>query len=488
MNTIAIVDTGTTSMRATLFDLSGQVVTMFQEHHPPRYYHDGRVEHEGPSFLSTLEKLLTTCSSFARESNHTVEAIALTGFRSAVVPVDRQGQALYPVIMWQDKRTDSLVKSYEPSLETIYQRSGATINSVFSSLKMQWIKENQPEVYQKTYKMAGVQDLMIHHLCGKFVTDYTLAGRTSLLSIHSLSWDEVLLEIYGIDASLLCDLVPPGSVVGSLEREVASRLGLPAGIAVISSGGDQQCAALGSGLLDEETVIANTGTGSYVVGLSSLPIIDPLRRVFCTPSAIEGLYNLEGGMISTGSVYRWFREMLDPSLDFVALDFLAKESPPGAQGVQVIPHFKGSGSPYWDPQAKGVINNLTLSTTKGDIARAILEGIALEIQENITIFESVAHPITQMRVSGGMAKSAVFNQIQADILQKEVIQPYNTETTSLGAWVNASVALGHHNTHLVAYMKAVSLQRSKLYTPDETLAPLYEELLKGKHKYLSAFS
>jgi sugar (pentulose or hexulose) kinase len=126
-----------------------------------------------------------------------------------------------------------------------------------------------------------------------------------------------------------------------------------------------------------------------------------------------------------------------------------------------------------------------LSTSKGDIARAILEGIALEIQENIAIFEDIAHPIEQMRVSGGMAKSAVFNQIQADILQKEVIQPYNTETTSLGAWINASVALGHHSSHLMAYQKAVSLHQAILYTPDSTLLPIYEELFRAKQRYLS---
>lgn len=487
MNTIVIVDTGTTSMRASLFDLSGLVVEMFQEHHPPHYYPDGRVEHDALSYLAVLEKLLCACSSYAHENNHTVDAIALSSFRSAVVPLDRQGKPLFPVIMWQDKRTDALVGSYASSLDTIYQKSGATITSVFSSLKIQWLRENQPEVYQETFKMAGVQDLMLHHLSGEFVTDYSLAGRTSLLNLHTLRWDETLLDIYGIDVSLLCDLVAPGSIVGSLGREVANRVGLQAGIPVITSGGDQQCAALGTGLLDEGTVIANTGTGSYVVALSPKPIIDPLQRVFCAPSAIDGLYNLEGGMISTGSVYRWFKELLGTSLDFAALDRLALDSPPGAQGVVVIPHFKGSGSPYWDPQAKGVINNLTLSTTKGDIARAILEGIALEIEENITIFESIALPISQMRVSGGMAKSAVFNQIQANILQKEVIQPYNTETTSLGAWINASVALGLYGNHREAYTKAVSLQNAKLYTPDTALAPLYGQLLRKKQQYL-AFS
>lgn len=487
MKTLVIVDTGTTSMRATIFDLFGSAVKMIQKDHPPQYYPDGRVEHDAHSYLSSLEDLLEACSSFAFQNNHTIEAIAVTSFRSAVVPVDREGNALFPVIMWQDNRTDSLVSTYTSFRESIYQRSGAVITSVFSSLKIQWLKTHYPEIYEKTHKMVGIQDLLIHHLTHRFVTDHSLAGRTSLLNINTLSWDNELLRMYDIDGSLLCDLVKPGSVVGALDKDVALRVGLQAGLPVISSGGDQQCAALGSGLLDKETVIANTGTGSYVVGLSQLPVIDPLMRVFCTPSAIAGFYHLEGGMLSTGSVYRWFKEMLDPSLDFDSLDQLALLSSPGARGVFVIPHFKGSGSPYWDQQAKGVINNLTLSTTKGDIARAILEGIALEIGENIAIFEEIAHPIEQMRVSGGMAKSAVFNQIQADILQKNVVQPYNTETTSLGAWINASVALGYHTSHHEAYENAVSQQKSVLYSPDVTLVPIYEALLREKVRYLSIY-
>ncbi len=484
MKTLVVIDTGTTSMRATIFDLSGNVIEMFQKHHPPHYFPDGRVEHDGLSYLAILEELLLVCSSFAAQNNQDLEAIAFTSFRSAVVPVDKSGHPLFPIIMWQDNRTDSLVSAYDGLREYIYQHSGAVITSVFSSLKMQWLKTQQNDLYKKTYKLIGVQDLLIYHLTHEFITDHSLAGRTSLLNIQTLSWDQELLKIYNLDSSLLCDLIEPGSVVGTLDSLVAHRVGLQSGIPIITSGGDQQCAALGSGLLDEDTVIANTGTGSYVVGLSSEPRFDPSMRVFCTPSAIAGLYHLEGGMISTGSVYRWFKELFDSSLDFASLDQLAAQSPPRSNGVFVIPHFKGSGSPYWDPNAKGVIKNLTLSTTKGDLARAILEGIALEIQENVAIFETISNSVQQVMVSGGMAKSAVFNQIQADILQKQVIQPFNTETTSLGAWINACVALGAYENHLDAYKKAVSQNQSIVYFPDRSLAAVYEELRKEKQTYL----
>lgn len=480
MKTIFIVDTGTTSMRVSVIDTFGTVIKIFSEHHPPLYYADGRVEHDGNSYISCLEKLLTESSLYAKQHNLTIIGIALTSFRSAVIAVDKKGSPLHPMIMWQDKRTDEFIDFYAPSLDIINNKTGALISSLFSSLKMKWIRENLPEVYAKTYKLVGVQDFMIHHLTGIFATDYSLAGRTSLFNIHTLHWDKELLNLYNVEEDKLCDLIPPGAVVGVLKKDIALRTGISKGIPIISSGGDQQCAALGAGLLDEKRVIANTGTGSYVVGLTKNPSIDPKRRVFCTPSAIPGLYHLEGGMISTGSIYRWFKELLSvdasSSIDFALLDEQVALSPPGATGVIVIPHFKGSGSPYWNSEAKGKIENLTLSTTRGDIARAILESIALEIKENISIFEELTSPIKEMRASGGMAKSAIFNQIQADVSQKEVIQPQNTETTSLGAWVNAVVALGEYSDQTKAYNVATNKSNERHFIPNKELSSLYKEI------------
>ncbi len=491
VKTILIVDTGTTSIRISVMSTSGAVIKMLSEHHPPVYHPDGRVEQDGLSYIHSLERLLKDSSQFVNQNNHSIIGIALTSFRSALLPVDTNGLPLHKLIMWQDKRTDNLLPSYIPHLDTIYNKTGALISSLFSSLKMQWIRNNLPDIYKKTYKLVGVQDVMIHHLTQVFATDYSLAGRTSLLNIHTLRWDEELLDLYHVERDKLVDVVPPGSIVGSLQKEVANRLDLPIGIPIISSGGDQQCAALGAGLLDEKRVIANTGTGSYVVGLSSEPIIDPLKRVFCTPSAISGLYHLEGTMISTGSIYRWFRELLcvenASAIDFGTLDELVALSPPGADGVLVIPHFKGSGSPYWKSEAKGKIENLTLSTTRGDIARAILESIALEIKENVSIFEELTSFIQEMWVSGGMAKSAIFNQIQADILQKNVIRPFNTETTTLGAWVNASVALGEYSDHNKAYHAATQGSIVHSFTPNKDLYTLYEKVEMKKKKIVDTY-
>ena len=493
MDALLIIDAGTTSIRSVLFSTQGTIYTSFQKQHSPTFRQDGRVEQEAASYPSILEDLLKQTAHYAQQHNLRIRCIAITAFRSAVVPIDSLGKPLNQVIMWQDTRTDSQCEQYQTQLEEIYQRTGSTVSSIFSALKIAWLRDNMPQVYERTYKMVGILDLMLQHLTGNFVTDQSCAGRSSLMNIHTRTWDSELLSIFKIDQRLLCDLVQPGTQVGTLLRQVADRTGLFEGLPVITAGGDQQCAALGSGLLSESEVIANTGTGSYVMGLSQKPVLDPKRRIFCTPSAIPGAYHLEAGMISTGTVYRWFNEVINTGeishkIDFKTLDREAGESSAGANGLLVIPHFKGSGSPYWNPNATGIIQNISLSTTRGDIARAILEGIAVEIAQNIQLFEELSQTVELVRVSGGMAKSAVFNQIQADILGKEVVQPFNCESTALGAWINAAVTLGIFKSHADAYTMAAAQGESTLFKPNRALAQIYADLFERKQRVYEALS
>lgn len=485
---LLVIDAGTTSIRSVIYDSSGTVLHVLQQENPPVHYADGRVEHNACSWTDSLFQLLERSAAYAAKHQLNPACISLTAFRSAVVPVGEDGSPLASAVMWQDKRTDTFCSEYESHLDEIYQLTGSSVSSVFSALKMRWFREACPDVYAKTYKMAGIQDLFIHALTGKFYTDESLAGRTGLLNIYTRTWEPRLLELYGIKESLLCDLLEPGSEAGKLTREAASACGLPAGIPVITAGGDQQCAALGSGLLSENMVVSNTGTGSYVNGYSRHPVLDPKRRIFCTTSSVPGSYHLEAGMLSTGTVYRWLREVIGPQQSFKELDQEASSSPPGAGGLLAIPHFKGSGSPYWNPGASGLFYGLTLSTSRGDIARAVLEGIAAEITVNINIMEELSQPVETVQVSGGMAKSAVFNQIQADMMGKQVLQPKNWEATALGAWISAAVTLGIFSSYQHAFSEAQRTSPPKVFYPDSRYRELYDGMLKKKEAVYHALA
>lgn len=214
--------------------------------------------------------------------------------------------------MWQDTRTRALCAAMAGDESLVYSRAGLKITPVFSAIKMRWLREEAPEVYRRAAKLLGIQDYVLHILTGEFRTDRSLASRTNLLNLESLDWDDDLLRLFGVERSKLCDLIDPGLSAGSLDLYLASMAGLPAGIPVVSAGGDQQCGAVGLGAIGTERIVANTGTASYLLGHSPRPVLDTKMRTGCNVSAQPGLYLVEASVISTGSVYRWLSERSIP--------------------------------------------------------------------------------------------------------------------------------------------------------------------------------
>lgn len=244
---IGVIDTGTTQMKLVLFDVQG--TTMFQHavSTTPHYFNDGRVEQNPQRWRDALAVLLRAVAQFLSAQGLTLHAITLTSQRSSIIAVDAQGNALSPTLMWQDTRIQALCNSLAGASAQMHQRSGLPISPVFSAAKMAWLKQNQTALYQRTAKLVGIHDFLLHTLTGRFYTDYSLASRTNLLNLRTRQWDDNLLALFELDEDKLCALLPPGSVVGALLPAIAAQVGLPAGIPVITAGGDQQCCALGMG-------------------------------------------------------------------------------------------------------------------------------------------------------------------------------------------------------------------------------------------------
>ena len=407
--------------------------------------------------------------------------MALTAQRSSVIPVNRDGVPLHPAIMWQDRRCAALAQAMDEHNALVYGRTGLKISPVFSALKMTWLRKNRPDIWQKTYKMIGIQDWVVHLLTGRFVTDQTFASLTNLLDLEKRDWDPDLLSLFEVEARMLCDLVEPGAIVGTLTMAMASATGLAAGLPVVSAGGDQQCAALGLGLFSGERAVSNTGTGSYLIGHSDRPALDEQMRLSCNVSALPGAYIVEAAVLTSGTIYRWFAESFfggeadanDPGDVFAGVNAAAQGAPPGCNGLLLLPHFKGCGSPYWDPEAKGVFFNLTLSTTRGEMARAILEGIAVEMKESLELVENLCGTVAAVTVSGGLTRSDVFNQIQSDIFERAIIRLKNDEATSLGAWIAGAVAVGVEDSHAGAFARVSDPASAQSYQPDPALRMIY---------------
>ena len=471
MKGIITVDIGTTSMRAILYDTDARVSHVDQRENMPEFFSDGRVEQDPAAWQSILCEVLKACAGKAESAGIEPQCVSVTAQRSSVIAVDQHGTPLHPAIMWQDRRTAPLAQAMEEHNLLVYRKTGLKISPVFSALKMTWLRQNRPDIWKNTHKMIGIQDWVIYLMTGRFVTDQTFGSRTNLLDLKTRCWDPELLSLFDVEPRMLCDLVAPGSVVGGLTPELAKATGLTAGLPVVTAGGDQQCAALGLGLFSGERAVSNTGTGSYLIGHTDQPAFDAGMRLACNVSAVPGAYIVEAAVLTSGTIYRWFTESIFKPGDtrgnpFEAVNTEAASVPPGANGLLLLPHFKGCGAPYWDPEAKGVFFNLTLSSTRGEMARAILEGIAVEMKGSLELVENLCGPVRSVSVSGGLTKSDLFNQIQSDIFERPIVRFRNNEATSFGAWIAGAVATGLEASYSGAFARVGDADSAQTYQPD----------------------
>ncbi len=493
MSLIAL-DIGTSGMRAVVYGLDGSSrSTSYYEYHS-EFPQPGYVEQDPQSWLDAAVNCLKGVAGYFEAGADQPLAIAVTSQRSSLIPMGKDGKPLRRAIMWQDKRTvdqcSRLVEKY--TMQGLYRRTGLRINPYFVLPKILWLRENERELYDAAEKFIGVQDLVVHRLTGAYVTDHSQACRTMMMDIRTFTWDQELLKEAGISSDRLPRLVAPGATAGGLTEEAAELTGLPRGLPVIISGGDQQNAAVALGVVKPGVAEANTGTGSFVICAVERPAFERSARVLCQASAIAGQWIMEAGIFNTGATYRWMKEQLciDLENDSAAYDHMNEEaagSRVGSNGVMLLPHFEGSAAPFWNPEAKGLFFNLSLNTKRGDMIRAIMEGIAIEINDNVSLIEITSGKISTVSVAGGMVRSDLFCQIQADIYNKKVARYENSEASSLGAAMVAAVSLGIYENVEKAYQNMVT-SRPEFFRPVEEHVEHTLKLLERKHKLYNALA
>ncbi|MBM6684882.1 carbohydrate kinase [Faecalicatena contorta] len=481
---IISLDIGTSGMRAVIYGTNGKKYeNAYYEYHSD-FPQPGYVEQDPQTWKDAAVYCLSNVAGYLKEDPL---AITVTSQRSSLIPM-KDGEPMRTAIMWQDKRTmpqcEKLIQEY--TLEGLYRKTGLRTNPYFVLPKILWLKENQPDIYETAEKFIGVQDLVIHFLTGEYKTDYSQACRTLLMNIETFSWDPELLAIGGITEERLPDLMPPGSIAGGLTKEMAQKLGLKEGLPVIMAGGDQQNAAIALGVNKPGRAEANTGTGSFVISAVDKPVFDEHARVLCQASAIAGQWIMEAGIFNTGAIYRWFKEQFCQDMQtegsvYNLMNEEAVKSGMGANGVIMIPHFEGSAAPYWNPYAKGLFFNLSLNTKRGDLIRAIMEGIAVEINADISLIEEITQPIYRVSVAGGMVNADVFCEIQANIYNKEVARYTNNEASSLGAAMIAAVTLGVYPDIEEAFLNMMEDIPHTFY-PDPAEVEKGEKIIQRKYK------
>ena len=473
---ILAIDVGTTSMRGILYNEAGKALGMKSIQTPLIFVGD-YIEQSPSVYREALIHICRSCSSLGK-----IDAVTLTAYRSAPTLVDEEGNALTNFIMWQDTRNRHIYSRLLPPNDQVHRITGAGINTVFTGSKITWWKENEPELFGRAYKAMIVPDYLMMLMTGVFATDYTYGSRTSLMNIHTLSWDETMCELFNLTPSVMSDLIPQGSIYGYVTEGFAAQGGLPVGIPVISAGGDQQCGALGLGSLNDSSLVINCGTGSFILGLSN-EVYTQTASAICNVSALNGKYVIESNVLASAAALNWFIRELTPDLwnngspDFTAFNQLAAASTPGANGIICVPLFQGCGTRDWNPSARASFSNISLSATRADMARALLEGIAAEIVQSIRALPEKFQKGETAFLGGGLTKSDLFDQILADMSGKKLTRYEDTQSTAIGAFISAATTLGIYPDEQAAFDATHCDMEAHVFLPDANRHSFYQKLI-----------
>ena len=447
-------DLGTSGSKATLYDADGVLRCAAVERYPTHYPQDRFVEQDPQDWWRAVCRSTRALLERAGVGPEQVLCVSFSGMMMGCLPVDEAGEALRPMLLWADTRSDAQEREMiaRIGMERGYRITGHRLSASYSAAKLLWVRDHEPEVYRHTYKMLHAKDYIVHKLTGRFVTDYSDASGTNLLDIGRKQWSQEILEALDVPQGLLPELHASSDVVGHVTREAAQATGLLEGTPVVIGGGDGSCACVGAGVVRPGSAYNVLGSSSWISLVSEQPLFDPQMRTFNWVHLDEKLYTPCGTMQAAGVSYSWFRDALGgeearlaQETGVSAYDLLgaqAEQSPPGANGVLFLPYLLGERSPRWDHDARGAFIGMSASTTKGDLVRAVLEGVGCNLRAILDILRT-QRPIGELTMIGGGAQGGVWLRILADIFGVPLALPrYREEATSLGAAVAGGVGIG----------------------------------------------
>lgn len=443
-------DQGTTSSRAIVFDKEGSIISIAQREFQQIYPQPGWVEHNATEIWSSQVAVATEAIIKASITPHDIAAIGITNQRETTVLWDKKtGEPLHNAIVWQDRRTSAYCDELKAQGlgKSVQEKTGLIIDAYFSATKIRWILDNVPGARKKaeagevafgtidTWLIWKLTDGRVH------VTDVTNASRTMIYNIHSLDWDQELLDLFNIPRSILPEVKSSSEVYGETTGNV-----LAAKIPIAGIAGDQQAALFGQ-MCTELGMVKNTyGTGCFMLmNIGDKPIVSQNNLVTTIAWKINGKvqYALEGSIFIGGAVVQWLRDGLGLIAKSADVEELAlRETDTG--GVYLVPAFAGLGAPHWNQDARGTITGITRGTNASHLARAAIESIAFQTMEVLKAMEADSGlRIKELRVDGGATANDILMQFQADVLETTVIRPQVTEVTALGAAYLAGLAVGY---------------------------------------------
>ena len=439
------IDTSTTSSKALLIDVKGEVIAVASSPHTLQTLRPLWSEQDPREWWDAVSASIRSVLEKAGVSAESIGAVGLTGQMHGLVLLDETGNVLRPAILWNDQRTQSQCDEIHQIIgrEKFIQITGNVALTGFTAPKILWVKENQADVYAKAKHVLLPKDYIRYKLTGEYAMDKADGAGTVLFDLKLRDWSDEVLSALDIPQVWMPQTFEGTQVTGSVTEEAASITGLKAGTPVMAGGGDQAASAVGVGAVEPGIVGLTLGTSGVIFATTPSALIEPAGRLHAFCHAVPRMWHFMGVMLSAAGSLQWYRDTLAPDTSFDDLLKEAEAIPAGSEGLQFLPYLSGERTPHPDPAARGAFIGLTIRHSRAHITRAVLEGVAFGLKDSFTLIQNAGlGAITQVRATGGGTRSALWRQILASVLEAELVTVNTTEGAAYGAALLAGVGVG----------------------------------------------
>lgn len=486
------IDQGTSGCKLTIFDIDGNVVSNCTKVYHTYYPEENFVEQDCNEWWGVIVEGIKEMLEKDRIDPSRIKGIGVDGTSWACIPIDIEGNVLYPTMIWLDRRSKKQAEWMKDTIgeDILIEHSGNPVDPCYITPKILWIKENEPEIYKRTYKFLQSNAFIVYRLTGEVSQDYSQGYGFHFFNMKTGKYDQEIAKKLGISLDLMAPIRQCHEVVGNVTDEISALTGLVEGTPVVAGGLDAACCTLGAGVIE----VGQTQEQGGQAGGMSIVVDHPLihAKLILSYHVVPDLWLLQGGTTGGGGTLNWFnrefgyeeREMSkkEGTSSFEIMSREAQAIPAGSDGLIFLPFMKGERSPLWSMDAKGVYYGLGYEKTKAHMIRSTMEGVAYSLQHNLLTAEETGAIIGNLYSVGGSSNSIVWTQLKADVTGKKILVPYSDHSTALGAAILAGVGVGMYADFKEAIKRTVKIQRTHI--PDENNRAVYEEQMQ-KYLYLS---
>ena len=449
------IDVGTSGTKCVLFDLEGNALYSCTEEYPMYQPHNGWAEQNPEDWWNAAKTALKKVTENAKDGE--IAGIGLSGQMHSLVLLDKDNNVIRPAILWCDQRTSAECEDIENIIghDRLIEITANPALPGFTASKLMWVKKNEPENFSNISHILLAKDYIRFKLTGEYATEVSDASGMQLLDVKNRCWSEEVCEKLGIKPEWLAKVYESCELTGRITPDIASITGLTEGIPVAGGGGDNACAAIGTGVCHDGKAFTTIGTSGVVFAHTSKPIIDPKGRIHTFCAAVPGEWHVMGVTQAAGLSLNWFRNNLAKEVSYAEIDKECEKLPIGCEKLIYLPYLMGERTPILDSDARGVFFGLSAMHTKFHMARSVIEGVSYSLYSCLEVLDEVGVTTSDMALCGGGGKSRFWHEMIADVYGKNVKTMLSNEGASLGAAILGGVAAGVYSSVAEGCKKAV---------------------------------